>query len=465
MRKEFEYLDDFIEINEPFAELSAKGSLSIDNLISGAPLTDLVDALGDADEFSFFEQDLDEYELPTSVTFSDMELLSEKPRDTAPYFPDYNLVTKQIVDNKDTDDNSAYEAPFKRQSERHSAFEDDDDHLPMTNAARTIREALYAGNNVTSYNKIQTPIESYSSSFGSKNELKEPQDQELVKLARNREVFSLETTFDNQIVSPTMAEFVAEYYRLINTMISKVTLNQLVVAKTRNDSLWMHGRLKETLNISGNKYFFYDSIYMYCTQDAAIKSLREKYEHKKLHFTKMDVYQVMGAGHGISSAQQATIFLEKMATASLSTNISSLTYRDNMMFVKKWFERSFPSSDFRDSVLNLIQDGVFNSSKKQALAFEADREVFVVKNHHCLLFAKKLLNRHGNIQLPNHHLHLTALVVLLSGVALDKPNLANIAFNQLFNGLSKSDKLMDSFVRLSYESHRHCYPINELSKI
>lgn len=462
MREEFDYLDDFIDINEPFAETSAKGSLSAMDLISGAPLSELVEALDNEDDFSFFEEDLSNEQVNRSITFSEMAGLGDKPRDNTDYYPNYDLITNK--DNEHVDD-EAYEAAYQGQSHASSVSGGGDTHTPITNAARTIRDAIYNGHNVSSYNKINTPKEAYDTSFGSRNEFREPQDQELLALARNRDVFSLETTFDNQIVSPTLSEFVAEYYRLINTMISKVTLNQLVVAKTRNDSMWMHGQLKETINISGNKYFHYDSIYMYCTQNSAIKSLREKYEHKKLHFTKMDVYQVMGAGHGISSAQQATIFLEKMATASLSTNISSLTYRDNMMFIKNWFESNYPSSEFRLSVLNLIQDAVFNSSKKQAMAFEADREVFVVKNHHCLLFAKKLLNRHGNIQLPNHHLHLTALVVMLSGVALDKPNLANIAFNRLFTGLKKSDKLMESFVRLSYESHRHCYPINELSKI
>lgn len=466
MHEEFVNLDDFIEINEPFADLSAKGSLSADDLISGAPLSDLVATIGGDDEFSFFEEDFSDQGDNPSIAFNDMPSLDEPKRDNTPYFPDYeDVLASRGEALGDNADDEAYEAPYNASTSHDNTSEGSNAPLPLTNAARTIRDAIYDGHNVTSYNKIKTPPESLDPSYGLKNTVKEAQDQELLKLARNREVFSLDSTFDNQVVSPTVSEFVAEYYRLINSMILKVTLNQLVVSKTRKDSLWINGQLRETVNISGNKYFHYDSIYMHCTKNTIIQSLREKYEHKRLHFTQMDVYQVMGAGHGISSAQQATIFLEKMATASLSTCISSLSYRDSMMFIKNWFEGSFPNSEFRQSILNLIQDAVFESSKKQALAFESDREVFVVKNHHCLLFAKKLLNRHGNIQLPNHHLHLTALVVLLSGVALDKPNLANIAFYRLFDGLKGSDSLMDSFVKLSYESHRHCYPINELSKI
>lgn len=46
-----------------------------------------------------------------------------------------------------------------------------------------------------------------------------------------------------------------------------------------------------------------------------------------------------------------------------------------------------------------------------------------------------------------------------------KPNLANIGFTMLMSGLENSPRLMDSFVTMSYESHRHCYPITELSAL
>ena len=111
---------------------------------------------------------------------------------------------------------------------------------------------------------------------------------------------------------------------------------------------------------------------------------------------------------------------------------------------RDWFESNFPSSDFRSEILKLIQNAVIESSKEQAIEFKDDKNVFVVAGHRCLLFAKKLLNRHKSIQLPNNHLQLSALVFLLSGVSLDKPNLKNIGFEALYDGLDNSPQLMDS---------------------
>lgn len=290
-------------------------------------------------------------------------------------------------------------------------------------------------------------------------------DLELIELASTYDLFSLKEVSSHQVASPTSAEFISEYYRLINTMISKVTLNQLVESSTEVYGLWIDGFIKKTINMSGNAFFYYDAIYRYCVQDSVVKSLRVMYDNKKVHFTQMQTYQIMGAGKGISSAQQATYYLEKMAIASLSTTISILIHRKNMVKVRDWFESSFPSSDFRSNLLTMIQHAVVESSKEQAIEFKDDKNVFVVAGHRCLLFAKKLLNRHKSVQLPNNHLQLSALVFLLSGVSVEKPNLRNIGFEALIDGLENSPQLMDSFITQSYESHRHCYPISELSAL
>lgn len=290
-------------------------------------------------------------------------------------------------------------------------------------------------------------------------------DLELIELASTYDLFSLKEVSSHQIASPTAAEFISEYYRLINTMISKVTLNQLVESPTEVYGLWLDGVISKTINISGNAFFYYDAIYRYCVQDSVVNSLRVMYNNKKVHFTQMQTYQIMGAGKGISSAQQATYYLEKMATASFSTTIGVLIHRKNMVKIRDWFESSFPNSDLRGEMQGMIQHAIIESSKEQAVEFKDDKDVFVVAGHRCLLFAKKLLNRHKSIQLPNNHLQLSALVFLLSGVSMAKPNLANIGFTMLMNGLENSPRLMDSFVTMSYESHRHCYPITELSAL
>ena len=314
-----------------------------------------------------------------------------------------------------------------------------------------------------SFNKISAPVFEYSESA---NAVSVPdRDLELIELASTYDLFSLKEVSSHQVASPTSAEFISEYYRLINTMISKVTLNQLVESSTEVYGLWIDGTINKTINISGNAFFYYDSIYRHCVQDSVVNSLRVMYNNKKVHFTQMQTYQIMGAGKGISSAQQATYYLEKMAIASLSTTIGILVHRKNMVKVRDWFESNFPSSDFRSKILTLIQNAVVESSKEQAIEFKDDKNVFVVAGHRCLLFAKKLLNRHKSIQLPDNHLQLSALVFLLSGVSLDKPNLRNIGFEALYDGLYNSPQLMDSFITQSYESHRHCYPISELSAL
>ena len=252
-------------------------------------------------------------------------------------------------------------------------------------------------------------------------------DLELIELASTYDLFSLKEVSSHQIASPTAAEFISEYYRLINTMISKVTLNQLVESPTEVYGLWLDGVISKTINISGNAFFYYDAIYRYCVQDSVVNSLRVMYNNKKVHFTQMQTYQIMGAGKGISSAQQATYYLEKMATASFSTTIGVLIHRKNMVKIRDWFESSFPNSDLRGEMQGMIQHAIIESSKEQAVEFKDDKDVFVVAGHRCLLFAKKLLNRHKSIQLPNNHLQLSALVFLLLEFRWQSPILLTLA--------------------------------------
>lgn len=315
-----------------------------------------------------------------------------------------------------------------------------------------------------SINKISTPLTTPPLSFAKANPL--DQDQDLIEMASAYDVFSLSMIADYQVVSPTAAEFVAQYYRLANNMIAKVTLNQLVTSSVDVNNMWIDGVITKTLNISGNAAFSYDDIYRYCVQDTVIDLLRAKYKSKQIHFTQMQTHEIMGAGHGISSAQQATYYLEKMATASFSSTISMLVFRKNMVRTRDWFENTLKITNAtRKSITDLIQDAVIRTSEAQANKYKDDKDVFVVLQHRCILFAKKLLNRHASIQLPDDHLQLSTLVFLMSGVIEAKPNLANIGFKKLFEGMESSPSLVDSLIDLSYESHRHCYPINELSHL
>ena len=292
------------------------------------------------------------------------------------------------------------------------------------------------------------------------------QDQDLIEMAATYDVFSLSMIADYQVVSPTSAEFIAQYYRLANNMIAKVTLNQLVSEPIEVSNMWLDGKTTKTLNISGNTVYSYDDIYRYCVQDSVVDLLRAKYKSKQIHFTQMQTHQIMGAGNGISSAQQAAYYLEKMATASFSSTIGMLVFRKRMVKIRDWFENTLQvSNTTRSSIRNLIQDAVIRTSEAQAAKYKDDEDVFVVKHHRCILFAKKLLNRHSNNQLPDSHLQLSILVFLMSGVSEAAPLLGNIGFQKLYDGMLASPSLVDSLVNLSYESHRHCYPINELSHL
>lgn len=314
-----------------------------------------------------------------------------------------------------------------------------------------------------SINKISTP-NTVSLSF-IKTEVVE-QDQDLIELADTYEVFSLSKIADYQVVSPTSAEFIAQYYRLANNMIAKVALNQLVDEPIEVNSMWFDGIKSKTLNLSGSTVYSYDDVYRYCVQDSVVDSLRAKYKSKQIHFTQMQTHEIMGAGNGISSAQQAAYYLEKMATASFSSTIGMLTFRKNMIRVRDWFENTLKvNNSTRSSILGLIQGAITKSSEIEAEKYKDDKDVFVVQHHRCILFAKKLLNRHSNIQLADSQLQISALVFLMSGVSEAKPNLSNIGFQKLYDGLEASPSLVDSLVQLSYESHRHCYPINELSHL
>lgn len=315
-----------------------------------------------------------------------------------------------------------------------------------------------------SINKINTPPLTAPISFVKTSPLE--QDQELIEMALAYDVFSLSKIADYQIVSPTSAEFIAQYYRLINIMIAKVTLNQLVTKPIEIKNMWIDRITSRTPNISGNTIYAYDEIYRYCVQDSVVDSLRAKYKSKQIHFTQMQTYEIMGAGNGISSAQQAAYYLEKMATACFSSTISMLVFRRNMIRVRDWFENTLKiNSVTRTAIQTLIQDAVIKSSLAQAAKYKEDDDVFVVKEHRCILFAKKLLSRHTSQQLSDNQLQLSALVFLMSGVSEEKPQLGNIGFKGLYEGLVSSPQLVDSLVHLSYESHRHCYPINELSHL
>lgn len=315
-----------------------------------------------------------------------------------------------------------------------------------------------------SINKISTPAITEPISLVKVNPL--DQDQDLVEMAASYDVFSLSDVADYQVVSPTAAEFVAQYYRLINTMIAKVSLNQLVSEPIEVNNYWHHGIMSKTLNISGSNVYAYDDIYRYCVQDSVVDLLRAKYQSKQVHLTQMETHQIMGAGDGISSAQQATYYLEKMATASFSSTLSMLIFRRKAVKIRDWFENVLKvKNSTRVSIKRLIQNAVVKSSEEQAMEYKNNNDVFVTQSHRCILFAKKLLNRHANIQLPDTHLQISALIFMLSGISESRPNIHNIGFEDLYEGLTENPSLVDSLIHLSYESHRHCYPINELSHL
>lgn len=327
------------------------------------------------------------------------------------------------------------------------------------------------------------PAHMPSSDSGSRNKISTPPiepplslektvtiDQDLKLLALVNEsdlgVFSLEEVFDYQVVSPTPAEFITEYYRLIHAMTAKVTLNKLATKTRGFYGLWSYGESDQTVNISSNSVFAYDDIYRYCVSNDVLSELRGLYENKRLHFSQMTAFDVMGAGHGISSAQQATIYLEKMASISLSSTICTLVFRKNMTNVRDWFEKIFGGADLRHTIINTISSAVVDSSKDQAENYKNNPNIFVGVDNRVILFARRYLNPHSSIQLTNNSLKLTVLTFLLSGLSLNTPNLKNINFHRLFtDGVAKHPPLMNSLIQLSYESHRHCYPINELSHL
>lgn len=416
----------------------------------------LFDDFGDPDDYA---DDLITKPIVTSETTPSVEALPDIP--TGRVFTSEQLEHKKIATRKDKP--VAYVPKVKPSAtkEPEQAVEPASTKtLPMNHLKRTVISTERTG----SMNKISTPAITAPISIVKK--VATDQDLALVAMAGEYDVFSLKQVADYQIISPTAAEFIAQYYRLINNMTAKVTLNEMAANPIVVNGLWRDGVTSETLNISGNITFSYDSIYRYCVQDTVIHSLRRMYDNKRVNFTKMETYQIMGAGHGISSAQQATYYLEKTATSIFSNTISVLIFRGNMLKVRDWFEKSLRlNTETRKAITNLVQDAIIASSLAQAAKYEESDDVFVTKDHHCILFAKKLLSRHGNLQLANSHLHITALAFLMSGIPMIDPNVANLGFKTLFSGLENSEALRDSLVRLSYEGHRHCYPINELSHL
>lgn len=416
----------------------------------------LFDDFGDADDYV---DDLVTKPIITSKTTPSADALPEIPKGNA--LSVHQLEHKKIATRKDKP--VAYVPkvkPAPQKATEQAVEPSTAAPLPINNIKKTVISSERTG----SINKISTPAMTAPVSIVKKEPVQ--QDAELLAMAGEYDVFSLKQVADYQIVSPTSAEFIAQYYRLINNMTTKVTLNQMVSTPTVVKGLWHDGATSETLNISGNTTFSYDELYRYCVQDTSINLLRRMYENKRLAFTDMQTHQIMGAGHGISSAQQATYYLEKTATSIFSNTISVLIFRSNMLKVRDWFENALPlNNDTKKAIMALVQDAVIDSSKAQAIKYEDNDDVFVTADHHCILFAKKLLNRHGNLQLSNNHLHITALAFLMSGIPMQNPNVANLGFKTLFEGLKESQPLRDSLVRLSYEGHRHCYPINELSHL
>lgn len=336
----------------------------------------------------------------------------------------------------------------------------------------------------------RTRIEDYGDSQGSINKIRLPKvdeadlnppaliperDDELASLAKNLSLFSVEDIADFQVVSPTPAEFIAQYYRVLGVMIAKITLNELKPKEDELDALWFSGRFIKTLSMSQNFVFVFDQIYGYCTQDNVLRTLRNLYEEKRVHFSEMTTHQIMGAGHGISSARQATLYLEKMVAVSISSTISMLSYRRHMFRTRTWFEDSVPrvptlmvhqgKSPSKPELLNILQTAVAKSSKEQALKFSNNDSVYVKAEHHCLLFAKRYLNTHMSVQIPNNQLQLSALIFLMSGASFENPKIANIGYDSISNNLKDSEALSQSLIDHAYRSHRHCYPINELSKL
>lgn len=470
---------------------SLEGSTLGDFYVGDETLT--LDTISDIETISLV-QDFDFPELPTEkpLTPAELELIRiEKRQDKLPSPPDENLSLNlnlkfmkppepkgEEKDGGGDDLNSSKSSANKVEAKRTSN--------PSTEHESRSEEQIRKSLRII---QSRTKIENYGDSQGSINKIKLPKvddsnsgkpafveerDEELASLAKALPLFSIEDVADYQIVSPTSAEFIAQYYRILIMMITKITLNELAPKETELDGLWVSGKPVKTIGMSKNFVFVFDQIYGYCTQDNVLKSLRSLYEEKKVYFSEMTTHQIMGAGHGISSAQQATLYLEKMVAVSISSTISMLSYKRHMFKIRTWFEDTVPrtptvmvyqnKAPSKSALLGIIQLAVSKSSKEQALKFANDNSVYVKADHHCLLFAKRYLNAHMNVQIPNAQLQLSALIFLMSGASYEQPKLGTIGYDLISKNLEDSETLSQALVEHTYESHRHCYPINELSK-
>lgn len=331
---------------------------------------------------------------------------------------------------------------------------DDDLDLDTSNKSR------YKDPNVQ-IGKIQS--EDFEVDISSSGLIDVDTDTELKALAEGLEVFSIEKPLDNQIASPTSAEFLAQYYRIINIMAHKIAINKLISTPINVDCMWSNGISLKTPNTSSLNPFVFDNIYIRCIEDSVIDKIRFMYEEKRVIFSKMTASQLLGAGHGISSAKQAEMYLEKMATVSISSVLSLLIHKRKLITMRNWFEGSVLGKTEKGDLLSIIQKLLYRFYKEQVDKYKNDSDMRILPSRVCFVFAKKYLNRHISINIPLEQLQITALTIFFTGIDMSNPNFDNLSTTKLTRSLSESESLGDSFAQLTYESHRHSYPINELS--
>lgn len=433
--------------------------------------SDITDAFEDIGDIPL--PDVEVVELPSitdvpipkkaPLTPAEKELLRKKNRKDKPVTPSSEVFAKlrKKPDDSDESQGSPAPTPNKETEVKKDKVEPKPEVKPDSELLPKRRVFNGYKNPNTPLNKIKAP--DFEVSKGDYVISDDDVDTDLMAMATDLETFSVEAVSENQVVSPTSAEFIAQYYRVINLMAYKIALNKTVTSAIHVDGMWSNGTSLATINMSSTQNYLFDAIYIHCVQDEVIKRFRAMYEDKRVHFSKMTVQQTLGAGHGISSAKQASMYLEKMATVSISSALDMLGYKGIMFETREWFEDNIPDKGARAELLGVIQRIINRSSVAQAKKYAKDDDVITKRGRRYFLFAKKYLSRGVSVHVSNQQLQLSALIFFLSGIDKYEPTPKNIGLVELTDKLIENEGLGESFDTLTYESHRHCYPINELS--
>lgn len=193
-------------------------------------------------------------------------------------------------------------------------------------------------------------------------------ERELVELAPHESAEGRRVKPGQTIFAPKPEQITALYYRLIDQLSDRVSLNELNLANNVYGRV-MDGSLGNSVIfshqhtvVSGNDYYvpLYDSLYRTCINQDVLNIIRTSYQTRYQAPEDVTIQDSAGLtqGHKISSLRQARVFIHSHTWSLFSAGMNNLLASSRTLFFKSWSSRMLAELTHNegDTALNTLDD-------------------------------------------------------------------------------------------------------------